>query len=617
MAEKPALWKGASDLSGKDIKTEDEFARFLVNLFHETREAQKPQAEKWRRYDRLYRGKQWERALEPWRAQVVVNACFQIVESQLPTLSTSEMRMGVVPVEGGDRMTADLLDELMSYLNWKHRWPTVTVLAQKTALKLGGCILKTGWDPLIGLSGDVSYCSVLPYMFFPDPDALTLVDCNFVFEAKMLSLAEIRAMHPKRGKLVKEGAGLAELGDLALSKDRDGITVQTEPYRGVNLRDFQSDGKKVPQSLLVEKALYCECWMRDFTTTRENGKERLLYPGGRHIVFCGDIILKDEPNPFWHRRFPYVLLPDYPDDHGFWPIGEVELIQTLQLLINKVRSQVVDNLTVQGNATWIVDDQSGVKASMLGNGPNLIVRKRQGTEVRRDAPPPLPEYVIAQHQIAMNDIENITGIHDIVQGRRPEGVRAYSAIRQLLEAAERRLALKILFQQEALREAARQLVANIMQYYDPERYKRIYGEEKVREVVRSRLSQGLNRDGRGKAVKDRLVFSLEEAYEMYDFASEVEVMTHNTKQMMRDMARDLFSVGAIDREALLKLIGLPGWEEIIERMEGRNPQEPAASPEAAPPKAPAARPEGEAAPPGERAIPEEVINMMYNNAGAM
>lgn len=572
MSEVPKLWAD-SNPQAINVRTEDDLHRFFLNLFYEVREAQKPLAEKWARFDRFWRGKQWERNLEAWRAQIVRNSCFQIVESQLPTLCTAEARMCVVPVEGGDQETAEGLDDIINYLNWKHSWFKTTIMAQKTALKLGGAILKTGWDKSLGYSGDASYSYVLPYLFLPDPDALTLEECNFVFEVKALTLAEIRYLHPKKGKRVKPD--FTQLDSLLFKGEAVGkgpLVPQVRVAEELHALP-KSDGMRLRDEYLG-KALYIECWFRDYTTVREGKRERLLYPGGRHVVFTQDLILVDEPNPFWHRRWPYVLLPDYPDDENFWPIGELELILTLQQLQNKAISQVVDNLTIFGNPVWIIDDQSGVRADTIDNSPNAVIRKVQGTEVRRDDPPNLPPYVIEMATRIQHDIEDITGAHDIIQGRRPEGVRAYSAIRQLLEAAEQRLRLKLIWQQEALRQAARQITSNVMQYYTHERFMRILGRKKVERMIRSRLAQGLNVDEKGKAVEDRLVFNLEEAYEAYDYASETEVMTHNTRQLMRDMARDLYAIKAIDREALLKMLGVPGWEEIIERMEGRKPGAP-------------------------------------------
>lgn len=202
----PEYWKkedAQRDILRKPVKDEADFARMLGALFQNARDAQKVDAINWKKYSRWYRGKQWDRTFEAWRAQIVINACFTTIETQLPVLAEVDPRMTIMPVEGGDKATADGLDAILRYNSSKHQWGLVMIMAQKTALKLGTCILKVGWNPDKGLGGDVDITRILPYNFFPDPTANTLEECRYVFEAKIMTLAEIKRLHPKKAKQVE------------------------------------------------------------------------------------------------------------------------------------------------------------------------------------------------------------------------------------------------------------------------------------------------------------------------------------------------------------------------------------------------------------------------------
>lgn len=641
--ELPVWWEKENKASGKG---KVELVEMLNKLFEQAREAQRPYAAKWKKYDLFYRGHQWERALEKWRAQITVNVCFPTIENQLAVMADASIRSSVMPVEGGDYATAQASDGLLYYGFQKHEWPLEFVLGQKTALQYGGAAFKTGWDPDLGLDGDVSLTRVSPKCLIPDPMAKSIEECRYVFEAKILTLAEIRRMYGKAADKLKPDDGIYRMDE-----KETGITEikESSDYDKPVLTPDEEMGamNKTVKGIrdLLAKVLYIECWLRDESyveekVTDEDGKvvkdedgkpevvRKRIYPGGRHICFVGETILKDEKNPFWHQQFPYIVMPNYPDIENLWGISEIENLLSLQNEINHRRSQVADNATAHGNPVWVKDSQSGVKTGDLGNRPNLVITKRMGTEVRRESPPQIPQYIVDGHRQSIQDAEYVSGMHEVLQGQQPGSVRDFSAIRAVQEIAERRVRMKMEFQQAAIRKIGRQLIALYMQYYPSDRWARVLGKQNVENLIAARLQADppLNVDEDDKPVKDELVFQLEEVFEMYDYQTQAETMTRNTRELYREQLKDLRQlIGPALDEALLKAYDIENWQEIIKEIKKPEPEQPPMMepvPEQLPPEAlmggagqPAPALPGPPAPPAGGEIPPDLLQALMMTGG--
>lgn len=602
-------------------KDEDELAQYVNRLFDSARDAMRPYVSKWQKYDKIYRGKHWPTALEPWRAQITNNICFSNIDICLAIAVDVDARMTALPVEGGDRLTADCLDELLKYGIYKHNLSDRFELGFLTKMKFGTTIYKAGWDADCGIEGDAVISRVLPFNFIPDPGAKTMDECRYVFECKILTLAEIKRLHPEKGKYVKADAGLKQKN------------ATDDPSEKVELPEYNKDDDRFDNSLEsvrkpgedeFARALYVELWMRDDTTetvtedeeevqetTAEDGSttfelvtvknkvEKLKYPGGRRICFCGNVILEDGPNPYAHQQFPYAEEYNYLDDMSFWGMGEIENLESLQKEFDKRKSQIADNANLMGNPTWILDANSGVRPSSVSNAPGKAIRKTPGSEVRRDSPPELPRYVLDSYEATRRDIQDVSGIHEALQGRFGQGMDNYSAMRQAVDQAEMRPRKKIRHQMSALRRLGRLMLALYMQYYPEERWRRILGDEKVDAMLASRG-------------QTELEFPLEEIYEMYDVFCETEIMTRNTRDLYRERMKELFGMQAVDIPALLEAFQVENRDKILARMGlSEEPSPPALS---VPPSELPAQSQA-ALPPTMGMMPESNVNMPPTNVG--
>ena len=227
----------------------------------------------------------------------------------------------------------------------------------------------------------------------------------------------------------------------------------------------------------ANQVLILEMWCRDWVTMDETveGKKQLKYPKGRVITCLPElgILLSDKKNPYKDGKFPFVLMKNYDIPFEFWGVGEVEQIMSPQHYVNELTNQIIDNAKNTANMQWIIDKNSGIGQGKLTNRPGLVIRKTPGSEVRRDTPPAMPNYVREQIEVLKKDIQDISGVFDSLKGEQQGSVTAASAILALQEASQARIRLKIKLMEASLSELAQIVYSRMQQFWKLDRWVRI------------------------------------------------------------------------------------------------------------------------------------------------
>src|SRR5690606_13445253 len=146
----------------------------------------------------------------------------------------------------------------------------------------------------------------------------------------------------------------------------------------------------------------------------------------------------------------------------------------------------------------------------------------------------------------MRNMETITGVHDVTQGRRPGQVTAASAIAMLQEAGQARIRDKARNLEDMIRRVGRLMVSRILQFYTPGRIIRIRGQGGAQEFLQwdpTQVHHGL------------------------DFNVEAGSSLQMNEQLRYQLALELFQAGAIDVQGLLEVSNFPQRDEIIQRMQ--------------------------------------------------
>jgi hypothetical protein len=201
-----------------------------------------------------------------------------------------------------------------------------------------------------------------------------------------------------------------------------------------------------------------------------------LTPAGMMVdTIVGEFCDSTRPSPYMDGKFPFVIYRDYERPDEFWGVGEPENLKLIQLGYNKTMSNVIDNATLMTNSVWVVERNS-CDVDKLTNQPGQVVEYSPDRPKPERVPgTPLPSFVTEILDRLKSDFDQVSGINDVTQGRKPAGITAGVAIESLQEAANKRIGLKIRLLESFLAKVGRLLVSRVQQFYMEDRVIRITG----------------------------------------------------------------------------------------------------------------------------------------------
>jgi hypothetical protein len=205
------------------------------------------------------------------------------------------------------------------------------------------------------------------------------------------------------------------------------------------------------------------------------------HPSGRVITVAGGMTLDARDNPYG-GRFPYVHFPAIKVHGRFWADGYVKHLRPLQAMHNRAISRFHEIMNLMGNPKWIVDKGSGIKETAINDRPGEVLFKAPGSVVQAVPPPPPPTIHPQIMSLAMNHMQNISGVNDPLVGQNPPNVRSGRSIAFLQEAGMRRFVPLALQTESALKSAGRLVLHLVQRFYGEDRTIRILGRDSKPEV---------------------------------------------------------------------------------------------------------------------------------------
>ena len=342
------------------------------------------------------------------------------------------------------QLVADVLDGSWEHIKRTTKLDDENQRIVRDGLIYGSGVAKVYWDQSVtnGL-GDVRIERIDPRNFFPDPNATTLENANYIFVKKTISRFDLINKYKNKPEILKKIKKLST-GD-----------SQTEKGTPTNIKASMNTGDKTEPVYLekggllqsdTQNIVIYECYLKDDTVLvpldddNESIKdiktaERFKYPNGRVIIYSGKEILEDRPidYPF---GFPFALFSPTPSDKlfGHSLVSDLQHIQDeinvnyykLRLLINKYKSF----LFIQQDSV----DHNDLKKNFD------IVTARPGSSA---APPVLVTNKLVQDiQIVQQNIEQLkrdalklARINEIMlSGERPTGVNSGKMVNELVES---------------------------------------------------------------------------------------------------------------------------------------------------------------------------------------
>lgn len=460
-----------SDNSKKYMPTEKErkLVEWVYSKFKQAYVAKAPLMDKWKEYMSAYKGTYFQnKNLPDYKSNEISNHVFSTIETIRPIMTDNNPKFLAVPsTPAGMEFSADVQTAL-DYEWDREKMPLKLPAQLIPMLVYGNAVWFVQWDGKDGEYGNISIKPVDPFNIFPDPLAESIDNSEFLVYATYRNANQIKQQFPEKASAI-EGSRIT-MSELVAERDNN---------------DTQD----------ANQVLILEMWCRDWVTMDETveGKKQLKYPKGRVITCLPElgILLSDKKNPYKDGKFPFVLMKNYDIPFEFWGVGEIEQIMSPQHYVNELTNQIIDNAKNTANMQWIIDKNSGIGQGKLTNRPGLVIRKTPGSEVRRDTPPAMPNYVREQIEVLKKDIQDISGVFDSLKGEQQGSVTAASAILALQEASQARIRLKIKLMEASLSELAQIVYSRMQQFWKLDRWVRVTdveGNPSFREIGTQVLS---------------------------------------------------------------------------------------------------------------------------------
>ena len=220
------------------------------------------------------------------------------------------------------------------------------------------------YNPTIKTIAETS--SVSLWNFYPDPDATTVEDCEYMVERHKMSRSQLRSL--KRRPYFRSKAI-----DLAITQGEDYIREWWE-------HDMEDDDDN-PRT---ERFEVLEFWgYVDVETLKGHNVDipRELRKADQvsvNIWVCNGNVLRLVMNPFKPTYLPYYAVPYEVNPYSLFGVGVAENMDDTQLLMNGFMRMAIDNAALSGNLLIEVDESNLVPGQDLSVYPGKVFRREGG-----------------------------------------------------------------------------------------------------------------------------------------------------------------------------------------------------------------------------------------------
>lgn len=379
--------------------------------------------------------------VSPWQSKLRPKFAMQVIDTALVNIVSGKPRIMVKPRRPQDEIAAKKMQQLLDYyVGEDHLVEKQSVFVQQ-GLIYGVTAAKNHWlykevmrpiktyadnplDPstpqevvqmekLISRDGP-TFEPWNIYDCYWDPGARDVDSASYVVLRTWISKDDLLQLAFN----AENGTGIYHNVDQLIAAGAAPQPQQTAQWRGLNLQ-----GNRYKDKFLIE-----EVWSDD----------ELLVIGNRQIL------LRRQPNPYWHGKKPIVIAQTRPDLFEMVGVSETEVVDHFQQALWTVKNMRMDNLhlTVMRGITY---REGGVTDP---DTLELRPRFRWGVTDHDDVRPfevqPLPPEAYQEENSLKADMQTVTGINPYISGSDLSTVDQNTAtgVTALQEVASRLLRFK-------------------------------------------------------------------------------------------------------------------------------------------------------------------------------
>jgi hypothetical protein len=443
----------------------------------------------WRRMVDLYRGKHWPRTTVSKEDLIAVNLAFSTVNVIAPAVSVNHPKIVVTPNKPEDEDRSAFVEAVVNHLWRHHDFRKPFRRAVKDFLIFGHGWLKVGWkfleqerqlgdaerDELFAeatvetdmfamenpeMAGDLPgeqqmmasvplttmavvedqpfIERVSPYDIYIDPEATCIEDAQWIAQRITRPLDEAKKDKRYKASVRKNLSADSMLNPMYAPSDRE---EQNQYLAGV-----------VERTVLYE---FYDIVNNTMSVVPQSGDEFLVDP---------------MPMPYAYGQ-PFVMLRNYDVPDLFYPMGDLEAIESLQLELDKTRSQLM-NARKRYARKYLYHERS-----FGPEGREALESEDDGRLVPVvDENKPLSEIVVPMPQIPLSpeiynlsaiieqDINTVSGVSEYARGSMPEIRRTATEASIIADAQNARAADKLAIVEIGIGHLARRVIQLMQQY---------------------------------------------------------------------------------------------------------------------------------------------------------
>lgn len=286
---------------------------------------------------------------------------------------------------------------------------------------------------------------VSPFDVFVDPDATSLEDAKWIAQRIRRPLVDVRA-------------------DVRYNRTArmDAAATQYNKWSGEADRPRQSRD---------EKDAYVDVW--EFYDIKRGTMS--VFANG-----CDGFLVNPAPMPYAFGH-PFVMLRNYDVPEHFYPMGELEAIETLQHELNATRTQMM-NHRKRFSRKWLYketafdgpgrdaleSDEDNVMVPVISDEPLQAVVQAMPAVVNP------PDMYNITNQI-MSDMDRVSGVAEFMRGGATEINRTATEAAMMQDAMNARTSDKLAEVERAIGNAAKRLIKLAQQFLTGEHVARVVG----------------------------------------------------------------------------------------------------------------------------------------------
>ena len=420
-------------------ETEKQLVRRINAMIDMAKKSRKKTSDVWRESEKLYMGEHWSGMNMPeFKNQLTLDMIANVIDTQIPIMSSKPPKIDVIPVGSNDesKYIANVLQSQLDDLWYMRDMATLVPEWLTDYLVYGTGIVKLNWN----MYDDLPDCDIVdPFSFYVHPSATKLENAQWIIHMAPRPLYEIKELFPEKGHLVKSEGKMSEYEALKITDVQQGNRSLTQVTDSNGKATQYFEGKTEAMQSLEERALLVEVYMRDGSLDYINEEDdkgevkkvgKPKYPGGiRKVCMANDVILYDGPSRYQFLDkmnrcpypFPFVVMKNGGSAHSFWGKPEPKRLKSLNLALDRIASQVMDNIHLMANPMWTVDETADV-ADQINNKPGSIIRKRGPGAVQMVQPASMPGYVFNFYQLMVDMFETVSGVTKATMGKQEPNV---------------------------------------------------------------------------------------------------------------------------------------------------------------------------------------------------